>query len=79
MEITHDVLKIVWLDAVAESGWEENATTKKLKLEECITVGFLIEKNKDSLIVASSVSKKENNARMCIPIKWIKSIKKLKI
>lgn len=62
------VYRIVWQDAVADCGWEETATAETHK---CITVGYVVDENKEAICIASTISIDHNNTRMHIPKKWI--------
>ena len=67
---------ITWVDAQADSSWEENT---KAHLADCTTVGFVISETKQAICVASTVSEPHNNCRMHIPKKWIISRRELNI
>jgi hypothetical protein len=64
----HKCIYIEWVDAVADSGWEE---TKKPELHDCYTLGFIVAEDDKAICVASAISKKESNAKMHIPKAWI--------
>jgi len=46
-------LYIEWVDAVASNGWEDN---HKAELHPCVTMGFLIDENKEELAFLWSAS-----------------------
>ena len=71
------ILYIEWIDAVAENGWEEHDKTEDVHL--CQTIGFLIKETKLGLVIASTISDKESNARLTIPKAWIRKKKNVKI
>ena len=67
---------IKWTDAQADAGWEEGT---KAHLAECITVGFVVSENRQTVCIASTLSDPHNNCRMHIPKKWIDSRKEIEI
>lgn len=67
-----NIIQISWIDAVADSGWEEKT---KAEIHHCITVGFLVHETDDAICIASTWSDTETNARMHIPKAWIKDRK----
>jgi len=73
---TPKVILVEWVDAVADAGWE--ATTKP-ELHSCTTLGYLIAEDNDALVIASTLSLGQSNARMHIPKAWIKKRKEIKI
>lgn len=68
------VISIEWIDAVADSGWEDKV---KAQIDYCVTVGFLIDETEEAICIASTLSVDHNNARMHIPKAWIKNRKVL--
>lgn len=68
------VIHIEWIDAVADSGWEDKV---KAQIDRCVTVGFLIDETDEAICIASTLSVDHNNARMHIPKAWIKNRKVL--
>jgi hypothetical protein len=76
MATTKPVIYVEWVDAVADAGWE---TKPKAEIHPCVTVGFLIDENKDALCIASTLSKDDTNARMHIPKAWIKKRRRIVI
>lgn len=73
---TSKILVIKWIDAQADSGWEEGT---KAHLADCITVGFVVSETKQAICVATTISEPHNNCRMHIPKKWITSRKEVDI
>lgn len=71
------ILYVEWVDAVANTGWDtaENADP----VHRCKTIGFLIKEDKESMVIASTISEKESNARMTIPKAWIKKRRVVKL
>ncbi len=74
MEATPVIIQVKWIDAVADSGWEEKT---KAEIHHCITVGFLIDETDEALCIASTWSHNQTNARIHIPKAWIKDRKVL--
>jgi len=71
-----DITLIVWYDAVAETGWTSKEDAKKTcQLAECVSVGHIVDKNKDRILLACTKSEDEYNAMINIPNAWIKEIK----
>lgn len=73
---TSKILVIKWIDAQADTGWEEGT---KAHLADCITVGFVVSETKQAICVATTISEPHNNCRMHIPKKWIISRKEIDI
>ena len=71
------VLYIEWIDAVADVGWETHERAEDVHL--CKTIGFLIKETKLGLVIASTLSEKESNARITIPKAWIRKKKVIKL
>jgi hypothetical protein len=61
------VIKITWIDAQADAGWDE----PKVDIAQCVTVGFLVGETDDAICVAGTVSDHECNNRISIPKSWI--------
>lgn len=76
MDTTKPLIYVEWVDAVADSGW---AIGSKAELHPCVTVGFLIDENKEALCLASTISKDDTNSRMHIPQAWIKNRRRLSV
>ena len=66
------IIKVTWIDAVADSGWE---TKTKAEIHHCITVGYLVDETEEAICLASTWSVDQTNARMHIPKAWIKNRK----
>lgn len=69
-KITYKLVHVEWVDAVGSVGWEDNTTAL---VDKCVTVGYIVNETKDAVCIASTVSRKSNNARMHIPKAWIKN------
>lgn len=61
------VVRITWIDAQADAGWDE----PKVELATCVTVGFLVAETDDGICVAGTVSEHECNNRISIPKSWV--------
>jgi hypothetical protein len=61
------VVRLTWIDAQADAGWEE----PKVDLATCITVGFLVAETDDGICVAGTVSDHLCNNVISIPKSWI--------
>jgi hypothetical protein len=61
------VVRLTWIDAQADAGWEE----PKVDLATCITVGFLVAETDDGVCVAGTVSDHLCNNVISIPKSWI--------
>jgi|TARA_R110000824_G_scaffold144235_1_gene312083 hypothetical protein len=67
------IILVVWMDAVAETGWIKLEDAKReCQLSECVTIGYLIDRNKDRLLIACTKSENEYNAMINIPTAWVK-------
>jgi len=75
-----NITLVVWYDAVAETGWtsREDAMSS-CKLSECVSVGHLVDKNDERVLIACTKSENEYNAMINIPNAWIKVIKEYTI
>ena len=71
------IVKVIWNDAVARAGWELRKTLKSLTPPRCVSVGFLISKNKKYVTLAQNFSKADVGEQISIPRAMIKKIKKL--
>ena len=72
------LVSIVWVDAMADSGWEHNV---KADVYTCLTVGFLVHETKDAICIANTLGDDftNSNCRMHIPKKWIVERKEFNI
>ena len=74
MDTVPMIIQVKWIDAVADSGWEEKT---KAEIHHCITVGYLVDESDEALCLASTWSHNQTNARMHIPKAWISERKVL--
>jgi hypothetical protein len=65
---TAKVVYVEWVDAVADLGWQAQTVPC---LHPCRTIGYLIGETKDTLLIATTISMQESNARMHIPKAWV--------
>jgi len=75
-----DLVEIVWFDAATTHGWESDAEVDDSN-DPMITVGFLIRKTDDMLIVASSIDYDTgamSNGRIKIPLGMVQSYKTIR-
>ena len=69
------VILIEWLDSTSSSGWD---SAFDLELSNCKTVGFLVKKDKEKVVVIQSNSDNvHSDGRFAIPRSCIKSIREL--
>tara|TARA_R100000742_G_C4246774_1_gene65578 strand:- start:203 stop:421 length:219 start_codon:yes stop_codon:yes gene_type:complete len=67
---------VVWYDAVAETGWTKLEEAKtECKLSECVTIGHLVDRNQERILIACTKSENEYNAMINIPNAWVKEMK----
>lgn len=71
------VIYVEWIDAVADGSWETHDKAEDVHL--CQTIGYLIKETKLGLVIASTLSGKESNARITIPKAWIQKKKIVKL
>lgn len=71
------LVRVEWWDIVADSEWLKD--DKVESAHPCITVGFVIKETKHEIVIASTISGKESNARITIPIGCIKSRKLVRL
>ena len=74
------VTLIIWYDAVAETGWIGTEEAKRTcKLAECVSIGHVVDRNKERILLACTKSDDEYNAMINIPNAWIKQIKEYQL
>lgn len=79
MKYHKPLVELVWFDAETTHGWEtdEEVNSENVPI---ITVGFLIKKTEDLIVIASSIDKEtgnQSNGRIKVPIGMVQSIKEL--
>jgi hypothetical protein len=66
------IIQVKWIDSNCEYGWRDKCD---LPLEaNVVTIGYLIDKNVDVLVVAQSISGDNIQNPLAIPIECIKDI-----
>lgn len=70
---------VKWMDSSSVDRWLSKEEANKLKNLECESVGFLIKKTKNKLVLAASKSASEYGSTWVIPMVCVKKIKKIKI
>lgn len=77
----HHVVKVVWVDSQAETGWEK--ADHPVDRLDCLTVGYLIYSDEEKIVVAASRGRYgtevEYNNRMVIPVSAIRSWRSLEM
>ena len=73
---------VVWNDAVEmESGWHNIEDIRKHTIAKCKTVGWLVDKNDERIIIMSTIEEDENEIAgggvHTIPTDWCISIQQL--
>ena len=69
---------VKWIDANSVGpGWEEIGTLPPLEPVHCVSVGFVLEEEGDTVVLAQTVGDTAVCSRICIPRGCIKSMKTL--
>ena len=68
---------IRWEDSCTRSGWYPEADMQPLPCSQCESVGYLIHKGKDKVILAGMISEGECNSFQYIPKGCIKEIRQI--
>lgn len=73
------IVKIHWVDASSGNEWTDEGEVKKWgkKNHNCESVGFLIEKNKNNVIIGSMFGEGDYGTFQKIPKGCVKSVKRL--
>jgi len=81
MKLRHGVnpVYVEWIDSVGTSGWHPKSAAEHPSIMTCVTVGNLISKTKDRLIISLSTSQYQHGDIMEIPVIAVTKIKKLRI
>ena len=75
------LVRVDWFDARSlESGWKSLEKAKAMELEQCVSVGFVVNENKLSITLVSSLTEKEGlcDGEVIIPKGWVATIQELK-
>ena len=78
-ETIYPMVLVSWYDAKdGESGWKSLEEIKKEKLALCHSMGWLVFKNKEKMIIMADYSEfdeeKDGGRHIVIPSGWVKSI-----
>ena len=70
---------VTWIDITTQNGWQDTEQALKLKPITLQTVGFLLNHDKESLTLVSTVSEEVGtNFVMTLPAGCVKQVKRLK-
>ncbi len=72
------VVQVIWHDACTTYGWEAHDEVD-VNEELCTTIGFLVARGPETIVVASSIDLTNNNARIKIPVGMVKTINELQV
>lgn len=84
MSLKHKPIRVIWHDAtdvVTDNAWvtkEEAIAAAQEDKAEAISVGFLVSKNTDYIILAHTIMDDCFSGISKVPTKWVKSIKPLR-
>lgn len=71
-----DVVAVYWRDAASYHGWRD--LDGEFSLLPGVTVGLLIRKMKDAVVIARTIMENDDvGGVQIIPLAWVKRIKKL--
>jgi hypothetical protein len=71
------IYKVTWEDATCYSGWT-CPNSIDYDLVQCETVGYLLSKNKEKIVLSMTKGIESVAEVMVIPTKWCKEIKEIK-
>ncbi len=78
MEIKYPIVCVHWLDSYVRDDWQTPSEAKEQVPSHCMTVGFLIIKSKEKVIIASGKSEGGNlSSTWAIPRACVKKIQYL--
>lgn len=60
-QFPYPLVLIYWEDITSHSQWEEISEIKKSKTAICCSVGWLVESNKDTVVIMSDYSFEQDN------------------
>lgn len=76
---TPSIVHVSWIDSCSPSRkWQDRDGIKGYKPASCITVGYLIEKRKDAVVIAASWGEHEVGDVTAIPRSCVKKIRRLR-
>lgn len=68
------IVKVEWLDSRMYMGvWQEKKCAKTLSLSQCSSVGYLLSKDKEKVLIVTSCGDGNVQGTLAIPRKAIKS------
>ena len=72
---------VIWHDAVSEDDWQDLDSAKELHSHQIHSLGFLIEEDKNRIVIALSLDKENDSASqtLVIPKTWMLGMKKLRV
>lgn len=74
----HDLVLVIWRDAFFYGGWHDGMKARQHD-DYAYTVGYLLRKDKHSIVVSQSLTDGANGNKAQIPRKMIQKIKKLRV
>lgn len=74
------LVEVVWHDAAGNTGWESLYDAQQADIIVCITLGYLIKKDRRKIVIASSIRKDSERVEhtTTIPRTWVVKITPLK-
>ena len=73
------IVLVEWLDSRIYLGtWQEEDCAKEMPLSHCSSVGYLLHKDKDKMMLVTSCGNGDVQGTLAIPVKAIKSVKVLR-
>ena len=72
-------VEVLWVDASEHSGWHWEDELHTLSINECRSVGYMMEETtKDFIYLCRDESLEQVGSVMIIPKAWVKKVRKLK-
>ena len=75
------LVEVTWHDAAGETGWETLYDAQQADIIVCVTLGYLIKKDRRRVVIASSI--RDDGARVehttTIPRTWVVKIIPLEV
>lgn len=72
------IVEIKWIDCCTVSGWFTLQEAEDTKLMECISIGYIIAKNDEAVIIAQTIADQGDVGDItCIPTVSIQELKDL--
>ncbi len=74
------VVRVIWHDAVAETGWISTEEAGKVcRIDRCTSIGYLVHQDPVRLVLACTKSEDEYNAIINIPINCILDVEEFSL